>query len=124
MKIIARSVFGLMCLLMLFTTGCATIHKSAASGDYAEVKRFLQEGVDVNAKEDGKTPLMSAVYHATPTFWWSEPIIPRLDIVQYLVDKGADVNAKDKDGRTPMMTAKKKRHKNVVEFLKQHGAKE
>jgi len=47
-----------------------------------------------------------------------------LDSVKYLVAKGADVNAMNKDGITPLRVATEFGKLEVAEFLKQHGAKE
>jgi ankyrin repeat protein len=44
--------------------------------------------------------------------------------VQALLAKGADVNAKDNKGRTALMGANKKGHKEIVQLLKKAGAKE
>jgi ankyrin repeat protein len=41
-----------------------------------------------------------------------------LDIVKYLAENGANVNAGDKDGLTPLMAAEGKGHPDVAEFLK------
>jgi ankyrin repeat protein len=46
-----------------------------------------------------------------------------LDIVKLLIEKGADVKAKDNSGSTALMIASKNGHTQIVEFLKAHGAK-
>ena len=43
----------------------------------------------------------------------------KLDIVKVLIEWGADVNAKGKDGNSPLDCAKSKEMKDL---LKQHGA--
>jgi len=51
-----------------------------------------------------------------------------LDIVQYLVDSGADVDPLDKDGSTPLLiacqqvSAGESSHKEVIKYLKSQGA--
>lgn len=42
--------------------------------------------------------------------------------VQLLISEGADVNAKDKYGRTPLYYAEKLGHKEIAELLRKHGA--
>jgi uncharacterized protein len=44
--------------------------------------------------------------------------------VKTLLDKGADVNAKDQDGWTALKRAQKRGSTEIVELLKAHGAKE
>jgi ankyrin repeat protein len=44
--------------------------------------------------------------------------------VEKLLGKGADVNAKAKDGKTALMFAAKEGHAEIVEILKQAGAEE
>jgi hypothetical protein len=85
--------------------------EAASRGDLEKVKRLLNEGADVNAKNKyGQTPL-----HWAAT--WGH-----LDIVKLLVDRGADINAKDEDGETPLHWAAANDHLDVVEFLLDRGA--
>ena len=69
----------------------STIHLAARTGDLAKVKRFIEEGTDVNVKDKvGQTPLFSAV------------LADNNDVVKFLIAKGADVNAKNGIGATPL----------------------
>jgi hypothetical protein len=65
------------------------------SGDIARVTSLVQKGIDVNVKErrGGATPLMHAA------------AIGSLDALQLLLDKGADVNARNAAGATALMWA-------------------
>ena len=44
-------------------------------------------------------------------------------VATVLLKNGANVNAKDSDGYTPLSVAKKKGHARMVELLKANGAK-
>jgi len=85
---------------------------SATGMNYLDVVKYLvTKGADVNAmSKDDITPLMDAASKGN------------LEVVEFLVAKDADVNARMTDGSTPLMMAAGKQ--KVVEFLKQHGAKE
>lgn len=90
--------------------GTAPLMLAATNGHLDVVKFLVDKGADVNAKDHkGGTPLMAAAREG------------HLDMVKFLVEKGADVNARGNDGETPLTLATKQ---DVVEFLKQHGAKE
>ena len=45
------------------------------------------------------------------------------DLVEYLVEKGADVNARAVDGNTPLSLATRKDDQEMVTLLKKLGAK-
>ena len=72
----------------------ANVDESASSGDAA-----------------GYTCLMMAARNASP------------DLVEYLVEKGADVNARAADGNTPLSLATEKDDQEMVALLKKLGAK-
>ena len=89
-----------------------TIHDAVAQGNLADVKRHLQKGAEIDAKDNyyGKTPLMVAVDRKN------------LDVVKFLIDKGADVNAKDKNGMTPLILAVSYCQLDIVKFMLGKGA--
>jgi len=75
----------------------APIHDAAAEDDLEEVTRLIQEDpgvVDIVDEDDfGKT----ALHNAT----WSGHV----EVAHYLLDPGADINARDADGWTPLYGA-------------------
>ncbi|NIM78592.1 MAG: hypothetical protein GTO20_07355 [Candidatus Aminicenantes bacterium] len=42
-----------------------------------------------------------------------------MEIVKFLLEKGADINAKDIDGKTPLDIAKKKGLKEIISLLEE-----
>ncbi len=69
-------------------------------------------GADVNAQTLDRTPLHDAAQGG------------HVAIAKLLIANGADINAKALMGQTPLRLAKENRHKEMVELLKRHGAKE
>jgi len=45
------------------------------------------------------------------------------EIVKLLLEKGADANAKDKDGKTPLDRALSEGHTEIVKLLREANAK-
>jgi uncharacterized protein len=136
----ARNRFGRPVLILAIET----LPADSGTGDSAEValiKALLDRGADVNAKDsgqttvttvtnegygfravmtetgpggnvDGRTPLMAAAR------------VGNLPAIQVLLAKGADVNARDSEGKTALMLATERDNARLIELLKQAGAKE
>lgn len=84
---------------------------AAFSPHTAIVKALIDRGADVNATLDaGWTPLMLAAGAG------------QIDSVRLLISAGAHANAKSQDGMTAMIQAKN--HPDIIQLLKQAGAKE
>jgi ankyrin repeat protein len=76
-------------------------------------KRLVKAGADVNAREpiaNSRQPLHLAMD------------TPNLDIIQYLLGHGAQVDGQDGCGATPLMLASHRGHLQVVRLLLAHGA--
>ena len=96
------------------------IFEAAKEGTVEDLRYFIEEkGVDVNSKRDlppelkGFTPLHMVAANG---------VIRPLDIWQYLIDKGADVKAKNKSGFTPLHFAAMCGLFPVFELLISHGS--
>ena len=100
-------------VLLITITGCATpLMNAAGKGDIKEAEKLLSSGADVNERWfDNYTPLHFAAFYA------SQPNVAAL-----LIEKGADVNAKDNYGRTPLYVAAWKGQVNFVTMLLKKGA--
>jgi hypothetical protein len=93
-----------------------TIHMAALTGDLALVKELATVDPDLtNAKDD--------IYGRTPAFFAIMTKV-HLDILEWLLDHGADISATDPSGRTLLSIAKSKSDKALVDYLISRGAKE
>ena len=82
----------------------------AAGGDTNKVRGLLADGADVNARTlDGETALHRAARFS-------------LENCQVLIDAGAEVNAAEDFGITPLFFAVDFRHPDIVRLLISHGA--
>ncbi|KAH8980600.1 ankyrin repeat-containing domain protein [Lactarius hatsudake] len=79
--------------------------------------QLVKRGVDVNSMEDsengwtlGWTPLQVALYSG------------HLDVAQFLIDGGADVNSRGDKSWTPLHSAAGKGHLDIVKLLLRSGA--
>jgi cytohesin len=92
--------------------GTTPLDRAVGAGFKNIVELLIDRGADVNAKDNWDwTPLHSAVYG-------------HKDIVELLIAKGANVNARDGDSRTPLRYAQDNGYTEIVNLLRQHGAKE
>ena len=85
----------------------APIHYAAEFGDLEEVVRLVDEDPEVvNALfgGDGSTPLHWASHEG------------HVEVVDYLLDHGADIKAKNTSGETPLSDASNMGHVEVVEL--------
>jgi len=112
------------------------LHWAAFWGHIDVVKFLLDNGMDVNIKNAGGWTLLR---HSTWICWCrsldpkcNTGITPlhmaasknKLEVVKFLVNKGANINAKDTYGETSLEIATNKGHQAIVEFLNQNGTKE
>ena len=66
--------------------------------------------IDQKCRKDGLTPLFSSVE------------VYNENIARFLIEQGADVNAKDRKGKTVLMTALMRTQEKIVHSLIDHGA--
>jgi len=87
-----------------------SIHEAVGTGNIEAVKKHLAAGTDVNANDGGWTPL------------WYAADEGHKEIVELLIAKGADVNAKNKGDVTPLYGAARSGRKEIAELLIAKGA--
>ncbi|XP_052170504.1 phytochrome-interacting ankyrin-repeat protein 2 [Diospyros lotus] len=97
--------------------GWTLLHVCARKGDIKQVKRLLDEGMNVNVvargpKSQGVTPLHLAAEGG------------HLKVMDELLERGANIDARTKGvcGWTPLHKAAKERNKKAVKFLVENGA--
>jgi len=96
----------------VLVVGCGPsvdIWTAVEAGNIEAVKQAIADGADVNAKMDGWTPL----HYATG--------MGLKEIAELLITAGADVNAKNEWGGTPLDEAKHK--PETADLLRKHGGK-
>ncbi|XP_008803722.2 integrin-linked protein kinase 1-like [Phoenix dactylifera] len=84
----------------------------ANEGDVAGIRELLASGVDVNYRDiDRRTALHVAACQGLP------------DVVQLLITNGAEVDAEDQWGSTPLADAIHYKNHEVIKLLEKHGAR-
>lgn len=84
----------------------------AGSGKVAEIRSMLDQGVDPNARTS--TGSITALHRAVEQ--------NQLDVIQLLIERGADINAETSDGTTPLVLAATMGRESVIRLLHAHGA--
>ena len=98
--------------------GKVPIVYAAGRGFTPVVSRLLAAGTDVNARYGNRlTVLMWAAGHANDV-----PVDDGVQLVTMLLDRKAEVDARDDRGRTALMTAAELGHAEIVGLLLKHGA--
>lgn len=103
---------SLLILTSTFLTGCMSIHTAAREGNLKEVRRQLAWGVNVNRNHffTRETPLIEAAANG------------HVDVVNLLIENGADVNLKGEAWYGPLHSASANGHIEVVKILLENGA--
>ena len=118
---LTRTIFTMQ---WFYEDGCTPFVRAAQSSDSELMQLLLDWGADpFIATAYGDTALT-----ASAGIGWVEGVTyerspkDNLDAVKMLVYLGLDVNAANRDGRTPLMGAALKGRNDVVQFLVDHGA--
>jgi len=123
-KIIFIEIIIILCIIPVFMRVCEyktnfnnlpfeerqrIISKILDDGDIEKFRQIIEQNPDlINAKVRGAPPLQWAALYG------------HMEIVEFLIEKGVDVNARFY--LTPLQCATAKGHKEVVEFLVKKGA--
>lgn len=93
--------------------GSTPMHWAADGGHCKVVQYLITNGCEVDVKDTSSlwTPLMRV-----------SAINGNVDVASSLIQAGANVNVKDKDGKTPLMVAVLNNHESLVRLLLAKGA--
>ena len=116
-----HAVLGLVLIVIIsscFSAEVASIYEAVRIGDFDRVAAFLDQGADINGKnERGQTALHVAVKGQHVAVKGQQKKITEL-----LITKGADVNARDKWGYTPLYYATWNEDTSTARLLVDRGA--
>ncbi|KAK3091926.1 hypothetical protein FSP39_023766 [Pinctada imbricata] len=88
--------------------GCSCLMNAVESTEI--VKYLVEHGADINARENGKLQL-TAVHYAIHN--------NNMDALKLIVEAGADLTIRDKDGNIPLISAALFSQDNMVNFLRE-----
>lgn len=105
----------LAALVLLMITGCTTsIHQAAETGNLKKIKALLKENPTLVNEKDS--------YGMTALHWAVDK--RRFRAAEMLIEEGADVNAADKNGETPLFYATNQEYiGRMATMLMLNGAK-
>ncbi|XP_062319718.1 fibronectin type 3 and ankyrin repeat domains protein 1 [Osmerus eperlanus] len=93
--------------------GCTPLHWAADGGHLAVIAYMIQDKCELDIRDGVSqwTPLMRV-----------SAVSGNPSVASLLIRAGADVNARDKDGKTPLMVAVLNNHEELVQLLLDSGA--
>jgi ankyrin repeat protein len=109
--------------------GSTALYRAVRAGDLAAVQLLVSSGADPSqALKDGSSPLMAAAGLGAPRGGDEEVTEAGdrndpIDVMRVLIGKGADVNAANDAGMTPMHFAAQRGSDRIIEFLAAQGAR-
>lgn len=121
-----QTALGLLCILAMCCAAAVgsvaeeDIYQAVKSGDAAAVTKLLQQNkAAVNARDTTPVPVTVTIGKEwTPLHWAA--FTGHADVAEVLIKNGADVNARDAFGYTPLHFAMSRQ---VAAVLVEHGAK-
>lgn len=87
------------------------LHEAAATDNVRKIKWLLARGIQVDTLGER----VEGVHRRTPLHWAA--VVGKVKAAKLLLKKGANPNAKDRDGRTPLHWAARNNHDEVVSLL-------
>lgn len=93
--------------------GCTAMHWAVDGGNLKLIEWMIGDECEVDVKDSISqwTPLMRV-----------SAVTGNTEVAQHLIAAGADVNVKDRDGKTPLMVATLNNHERLVRLLIEKGA--
>ena len=93
-------------LVAVVTITPTQLNLAISKGDLAKVQQLVEVGVDVNHRDErGKTPLMYAILYK------------QTEIVNYLLEKGANFRTSDPNGITIQEYAEKSKSEEIIKLV-------
>ncbi|KAG2831877.1 hypothetical protein PC116_g11038 [Phytophthora cactorum] len=92
------------------------LHEAAATDNVGKIKWLLARGIRVDTLGER----VEGVHRRTPLHWAA--VVGKVNAAKLLLKKGANPNAKDRDGRTPLHWAARNNHEEVVSLLLAYNA--
>ncbi|XP_010867031.1 fibronectin type 3 and ankyrin repeat domains 1 protein isoform X3 [Esox lucius] len=93
--------------------GCSALHWAVDGAHLPVIQHMIQDGCEVDVRDGVSiwTPLMRV-----------SAVTGEAAVAALLITAGADVNARDRDGKTPLMIAVLNNHEGLVKLLLENGA--
>jgi len=113
-RILIYVLTSLISLSLAISTMAGEIHTASANGNLDQVKDLLAGDPTLISAENQNTTRDLPLHSAAGT--------GQLEVIRYLVEAGAEVDAGDSDGSTPLHVAALRGHLACVDFLIEKGA--